>query len=244
MENSIDAFEISLVSGKPLEIYPRKENSLSPIEGREREREKGGASLLEGFTFMEMAGPACKYLATTVRTPINFQPVFNFAKTEHRPRIDSLDNSSFPTSANTFASRAPPQRGEVACSRNYEVSCVICIRLERSRIANNCNFHPPNGGEDGKLWIRVVGSLQVFESFRKVSILRIAKIILRNWYCNFVDLYKVILNQVLERFIRSLKVKLCLIIIIYICGIDRIRASSFCVFTDWLIGHRGSFVYR
>lgn len=176
MENSIDAFEISLVSGKPLEIYPRKENSLSPIEGREREREKGGASLLEGFTFMEMPGPACKYLATTVRTPINFQPVFNFAKTEHRPRIDSLDNSSFPTSANTFASRAPPQRGEVACSRNYEVSCVICIRLERSRIANNCNFHPPNGEEDGKLWIRVVGSLQVLslrvlEKFRFYGLL-------------------------------------------------------------------------
>lgn len=47
-------------------------------------------------------------------------------KTEHRPRINSspTDNSSFPTSANIFDSRASPQRGEVACSTNQEYGFV------------------------------------------------------------------------------------------------------------------------
>lgn len=122
---------------------------------------------------MEMPGPACKYLATTVRTPINFQPVFNFGVLFmfSRRNIGHGSTRALRTTlpfqpVQTFSTREHLPRGEkllVPPTRNT-VSCVICIRLEPSRIAaNNCNFHPSNG--DGKLrvelWIRIVGSLRV-----------------------------------------------------------------------------------
>lgn len=93
----------------------------------------GGASLLlEGFTFMEMPGPACKYLATTVRTPINFQPVFNFAKTEHRIAPSRTTLPFQPVQ--TLSTREHPRgRSWLFEARRWNtVSCVICIRFERS----------------------------------------------------------------------------------------------------------------
>ena len=95
---------------------------------------------------------------STPSTTLPFQPAQTLSPREHLPRGEKL---------------------LVRGITRFRVSFVFGWN-DLVSFANNCNFHPPNGGEDGKLWIRVVGSLQVFESFRKVSILRIAKIILRN----------------------------------------------------------------
>lgn len=104
---------------------------------------------------MEMPGPACKYLATTVRTPINFQPVFNFAKTEHRPRIAPSRTTLPFQPVQTLSTREHPPGEKLVVPTKKEEYGFVChlysVRTLSSRriVANNCNFHPPNRG--GKL---------------------------------------------------------------------------------------------
>lgn len=104
--------------------FPRSKGEKGDPGREERASSKEG-----GFTFMEMPGPACKYLATTVRTPINFQPVFNFAKTEHRPRIElfALSDELFLSNQRKhlpFAS-VPPGEKLVVPSIRFRVSFVF-----------------------------------------------------------------------------------------------------------------------
>lgn len=194
MENSIDAFEISLVSGKPLEIYPRRK---FPFPDRRVRRE-----IREGRSEpprRKEDSPLWKCQARRVniwQPPSELPLISSLFSISPRRNIGhgsssspSRTNSSFPTNANTYHSRASP-RGRSWLFHQYGFVChlystgtISCRRIA----ANNCNFHPPNGG-DGKLrvevelWIRIVGSLRVsslrkMENFRKVSILRIAGIL-------------------------------------------------------------------
>lgn len=124
----------NLARPKPLEIYPRRKFRFPDRRERIREKEEASCSKEGGFTFMEMPGPACKYLATTVRTPINFQPVFNFAKTEHRPRIAPSRTTLPFQPVQTLSTREHPRARSWLFQprRRNTVSCVICIRFERS----------------------------------------------------------------------------------------------------------------
>lgn len=195
MENSIDAFEIS--SRANPSRFIRGENSLSPFEGRgEILEEVAQASSKEGgFTFMEMPGPACKYLATTVRTPINFQPVFNFGRfqdgTSATDRLELYGQLFLSNQCKHFRLASISPEGRSCLFHQPGIRFRVSFVFGWNHLVSppiTVIFIPQMGGWgwktqgwtlDSNRWIFASFIIEESEmgNFRKVSILRIARIL-------------------------------------------------------------------
>lgn len=122
-----------------------------------------------GFTFMEMPGPACKYLATTVRTPINFQPVFNFGRfqdgTSATDRLEPYGQLFLSNQCKHFRLASISPEGRSWLFHQPGIRFRVSFVFGWNHLVSppiTVIFIPQMGMENSGLnWIRIVGSLRV-----------------------------------------------------------------------------------